>query len=61
LPPLASHPTVDAASIPISQPTPVPFFRGNTIRDFAISPDGKWLGVIPPGRRNLAIYTMSAP
>jgi dipeptidyl aminopeptidase/acylaminoacyl peptidase len=60
LPPLAVHPASEK-EIPVSQPTPVPFFRGNTIRDFAISPDGRLLGVIPPGRRNLAIYTMSAP
>jgi dipeptidyl aminopeptidase/acylaminoacyl peptidase len=61
LPPLASRPSTDTASISVSQPVPVPFFRGNTIRDFGISPDGRLLGVIPPGRRNLMIYPMSAP
>jgi dipeptidyl aminopeptidase/acylaminoacyl peptidase len=61
LPPLISHKTTEAASIPVSQPNPVPFFRGNIIRDFAISPDGKFLAVIPPGRRNLQLYPMSAP
>jgi dipeptidyl aminopeptidase/acylaminoacyl peptidase len=61
LPALARHATTDAASIPVSQPTPVPFFRGNTIRDFAVSPDGRLLGVIPPGRRNLMIYAMAPP
>jgi hypothetical protein len=61
LPPLVSHPTTDTSGIPVSQPAPVPFFRGNTIRDFAISPDGRFLGVIPPGRRNLSVYAWLAP
>jgi dipeptidyl aminopeptidase/acylaminoacyl peptidase len=61
LPPLTSRPTTDTATIPVSQPAPVPFFRGNTIRDFAISPDGHFLGVIPPGRRNLSVYAWLAP
>ena len=61
LPPLASHPTTDTATIPVSQPAPVPFFRGNIIRDFAISPDGHFLGVITPGRRNLSVYAWLAP
>jgi hypothetical protein len=46
----------DAANIEVGQPTPVPIFRGLTFRDFAFSPDGKFIGVIAPGKRNLAVY-----
>jgi hypothetical protein len=41
----------------VIQPTPVSIFRGNIFRDFAFSSDGQFLGVITPGRRNLAIYS----
>jgi len=58
LPPLVSHPANAAQAIPVAQPTPEPLFRGNTIRDFAITPDGRSLAVIPPGRRNLSIYPL---
>jgi hypothetical protein len=55
VPPLAEH-RGDATDVPVAQPTPVPIFRGLTFRDFAFSPDGKNIGVIAPGRRNLAVY-----
>src|SRR5262249_15415419 len=55
LPALSEHAANSTQEIPVAQPTPVPLFRGNMIRDFAISPDGKWLAVVPPGRRNLQI------
>jgi dipeptidyl aminopeptidase/acylaminoacyl peptidase len=58
LPPLVAHSASTTQRIPIAQPAPQPLFRGNTIRDFAISPDGRLLGVIPPGRRNLSIYPL---
>jgi hypothetical protein len=44
---------------PVIQPTPVSIFRGNIFRDFAFSSDGRLLGVIAPGRRNLAIYQVA--
>jgi dipeptidyl aminopeptidase/acylaminoacyl peptidase len=44
---------------PMIQPTPVSIFRGNIFRDFAFSSDGQLLGVIAPGRRNLAIYQVA--
>jgi hypothetical protein len=31
-----------------------------TFRDFAISPDGRTLAVIPPGRRNLLLFPVPA-
>ncbi|HXT76163.1 MAG TPA: hypothetical protein VN780_07705 [Candidatus Eisenbacteria bacterium] len=60
LPALASRPANAAGAIPVAQPTPEPLFRGNTIRDFAITPDGRSLAVIPPGRRNLSVYPLPA-
>jgi dipeptidyl aminopeptidase/acylaminoacyl peptidase len=44
--------------VPVTQPTPIPVLHGLTFRDFAISPDGKFLGVIAPGKRNLAIFAL---
>jgi hypothetical protein len=58
LPPLAAHGANDKDSVPVSQPTPIPVLRGLTFRDFSISPDGRFLAVIAPGRRNLAIYPL---
>ena len=57
IPDLVTH-TGDATSIEVSRPTPAPILRGLTFRDFAISPDGKLIGVIAPGRRNLAVYPL---
>jgi dipeptidyl aminopeptidase/acylaminoacyl peptidase len=54
IPPLVAH-SADA-DVVVAQPTPVPIFRGLTFREFAFSPDGKFIGVIAPGRRNLAVY-----
>jgi len=54
VPPLVSS-AKEAA--PVIQPTPISLFRGLTFRDFAFSSDGRLLGVIAPGRRNLAIYS----
>jgi hypothetical protein len=57
LPPLAAH-TASEKEIPVTQPIPAPLFRGNTIRDFSISPDGRLLGVVWPGHRNLSVYAL---
>lgn len=57
IPPLVVH-SGDAASVEVAQPTPVPILRALTFREFAISPDGKFIGVIAPGRRNLAVYPL---
>jgi hypothetical protein len=56
LPPLAS--VSDGAEIPIAQPTPVPVLHGLTFREFAISPDGRLLAVIIPGKRNLLVFPL---
>ncbi len=57
LPPLVEH-RGDTTNVEVAQPTPVPILRGLTFREFAISPDGKNIGVIAPVRRNLAVYPL---
>jgi dipeptidyl aminopeptidase/acylaminoacyl peptidase len=44
--------------VPILQPTPQPILHGLTIRDFAISPNGRFLGVVLPGKRNLMVFPL---
>jgi hypothetical protein len=44
--------------IPIDEPTPNFLLHGLTIREYGISPDGKFLGVVLPGKRNLEIFPM---
>jgi WD40-like Beta Propeller Repeat len=56
LPPLATHPANQ--DVPVAQPTPVSLLHGLTFRDFAISHDGRLLGVIAPGKRNLLVYPL---
>jgi dipeptidyl aminopeptidase/acylaminoacyl peptidase len=58
LPPLAAHPSTDKDAQPIAQPTPIPVMHGLTFREFAISPDGRFLAVIVPGKRSLAVYPL---
>jgi dipeptidyl aminopeptidase/acylaminoacyl peptidase len=56
LPPLA--PASPGKEIPVSQPEPVPVFRGISFRDFAISPDGRFLAVVVPGKRNILVFPL---
>jgi hypothetical protein len=56
LPPIAPVPAGN--EIPIAQPTPVPVLHGVTFREFAISPDGRLLGVIIPGKRSLLVFPL---
>jgi hypothetical protein len=55
LPPLAASPGRD---IPVSQPLPIPILHGISFRDFAISPDGRSLAVIIPGKRSLLVFPL---
>jgi hypothetical protein len=55
LPPLAASSGHD---IPVSQPQPIPILHGLSFRDFAISPDGRFLAVIIPGKRNLLVFPL---
>ena len=61
LPPLAGVKGISSDLIPVIQPDPVPILHGLTFRDFAISPDGRTLGVIPPGKRNLLLFPLPSP
>ena len=59
LPSLTTVPANAAnASVPVSQPVPTPILHGLTFRDFAISPDGRFLAVVAPGRRNLLVFPL---
>lgn len=61
LPRLAGAKGITSDQIPVIQPDPVPILHGLTFRDFAISPDGRTLGVIPPGKRNLLLFPLPSP
>src|SRR5207253_1331401 len=56
LPPLAPIPANH--EIPIAQPTPIPILHGLSFRDFAISPDGRSIAVIIPGKHNLLVFPL---
>ncbi len=56
VPPLA--PSAPGKEIPVSQPTPVPVLHGLSFREFSISPDGRFLGVVVPGKRSLLIFPL---
>jgi len=43
---------------PILTPTPQPILRGISIREFNISPDGRFLAVVLPGKRNLEVFPL---
>jgi WD40-like Beta Propeller Repeat len=43
---------------PVLQPTPQPILHGISFREFAISPDGRFLAVVAPGRRNLLLFPL---
>lgn len=44
--------------IPVAQPQFNAIFRGSVARDFAITPDGKYLAVVFPGKRNLDLFSL---
>jgi dipeptidyl aminopeptidase/acylaminoacyl peptidase len=65
IPALAPHPQAGThgsqeSDIPVTQPVPVPILHDLTFRDLAISPDGRLLGVIAPGKRNLLVFALGS-
>jgi len=58
VPPLAA--AVAGKEVSVLQPDMRPLLHGVTIREFAISPDGRFLGIIAPGKRNLLIFPFPA-
>jgi WD40-like Beta Propeller Repeat len=57
VPALTAHKAQDK-DIPVAQPAPISILHGLTYRDFAISPDGRFLGIIAPGKRNLLVFAL---
>ena len=45
--------------VPIARPDFNPIFRGSVTRDFAITPNGKFLAVVFPGKRNLDLFPLN--
>lgn len=56
IPPLPAEPA--GQPVPVITPTPQPILHDLTFREFAISPDGRFLGVVLPGKRNLEIFPL---
>jgi hypothetical protein len=56
VPPLLAQPS--GKEIPVLEPTPQSILHGITVRDFAISPDGRFLAVVLPGKRNLEVFPL---
>jgi WD40 repeat protein len=56
LPPLPAQ--KPGAEVPVLQPTPQAILHGISIREFNISPDGRFLAVVLPGRRNLELFPL---
>ena len=49
----------DGKEIAVTQPVPRPILREIGFRDFAISGDGKLLGVIAVGKHSLSVFPLS--
>jgi hypothetical protein len=45
------------SDIPVLEPEPRILLHGLTIREYSLSPDGRFLGVVLPGKRNLQIFS----
>ncbi|MGA2097521.1 MAG: hypothetical protein ABSH39_14565 [Candidatus Acidiferrum sp.] len=56
LPPLPAQ--KPGAEVLVLQPTPQAILHGISIREFNISPDGRFLAVVLPGRRNLELFPL---
>ncbi|MGB2625196.1 MAG: hypothetical protein WAK20_00295 [Candidatus Acidiferrum sp.] len=46
------------AEVPVSEPTPDFLLHGLTVREYVVSPDGRFIGIVLPGKRNLQIFAM---
>jgi hypothetical protein len=56
LPPLTPIPANH--EIPVSEPQPIPILHSISFRDFAISPDGRFLAVVITGKRSLLVFPL---
>jgi len=55
VPELRAYPS--HAEIPVLEPEPRMLLHGLTIREYSLSPDGRFLGVVLPGKRNLQVFS----
>jgi hypothetical protein len=56
VPPLVAYDS--HAEVPASEPTPDFLLHGLTVREYGVSPDGRFIGIVLPGKRNLQIFAM---
>jgi len=56
VPPLLAY--EPKAEVPVSEPTPDYLLHGLTVREYGVSPDGRFIGIVLPGKRNLQIFSM---
>jgi hypothetical protein len=54
VPPLVAYKT--GQQVPVAEPVPNVLLHGLTVREFGISPDGKYLAIVLPGKRNLQVF-----
>jgi hypothetical protein len=54
VPPLVTY--AKGQTVPVAEPEPRQLLHGLTIREYGLSPDGRFLGVVLPGKRNLQIF-----
>lgn len=54
VPPLVAYGKGQIA--PVAEPEPLPLLHGLTIREYGLSPDGRFLAVVLPGKRNLQVF-----
>jgi hypothetical protein len=41
---------------PVAEPEPAQLLHGLAVREYGLSPDGKYLAVVLPGKRNLQVF-----
>ncbi|MGA2481658.1 MAG: hypothetical protein ABSF92_00905 [Candidatus Acidiferrales bacterium] len=60
VPPLAAPPSASSGAPPaVSEQVPVPFLHDLTFRDFDISPNGRTIAVMRPGKQDILIYPLN--
>jgi dipeptidyl aminopeptidase/acylaminoacyl peptidase len=42
--------------VPVAEPEPAPLLHGLAVREYSLSPDGRFLAVVLPGKRNLQVF-----
>lgn len=55
VPELRAYPS--HSEVPVLEPEPRMLLHGLTVREYSLSPDGRFLAVVLPGKRNLQIFS----